>query len=87
MGEKSCLLELQLRVGEPERDRLELVDRLTERPPLRRVLDRMLERGFIETAGRPDERRTLYKITPLGRKAALAEAKLLASVIAELLAT
>jgi len=54
---------------------------------LYRVLDRMLERGFIETAGQPDARRTLYRITPLGRKAALAEAKLLAGVIAELLAT
>ena len=54
---------------------------------LYRVLDRMLERGFIEMAGQPDERRTLYRITPQGRKAALAEAKLLAGVIAELLAT
>src|SRR5947199_9006701 len=54
---------------------------------LYRVLDRMLEQGFIEVAGGSDDRRTLYRITPLGRKTALAEAKLLAGVVAELLGT
>src|SRR5262249_33584942 len=46
------------------------------------VLDRMLERGFIETAPALDDRRTFYRITSQGRKAALADARLLATVIA-----
>jgi len=57
---------------------------------LYRVLDRMLERGLIEVAGNRgsgDDRRTDYRITPLGRRTAVAEAKLLAGVIVDLLAT
>ena len=57
---------------------------------LYRVLDRMLERGLIEVAGQRgagDDRRTDYRITSLGRKTAQAEAKVLAGVIDELLAT
>jgi DNA-binding PadR family transcriptional regulator len=57
---------------------------------LYRVLDRMLERGLIEVAGQRgsgEERRTEYRITPLGRKVAQAEARVLAGAIAELLAT
>jgi len=57
---------------------------------LYRVLDRMLERGLIEVAGHRgsgEERRTEYRITPLGRKVAQAEARVLAGAIAELLAT
>jgi DNA-binding PadR family transcriptional regulator len=57
---------------------------------LYRVLDRMLERRLIEVAGHrgsTEERRTEYRITPLGRKVAQAEARVLAGAIAELLAT
>ena len=57
---------------------------------LYRVLDRLLERGLIEVhqgASSEDERRTYYRITSLGRRVAQAEAKLLAGVIGELLAT
>ena len=57
---------------------------------LYRVLDRMLERGLIEVAGQRgagDDRRTDYRITSLGWKTAQAEAKVLAGVIDELLAT
>ena len=57
---------------------------------LYRVLDRMLESGLIEVAGQRgagDERRTDYRITPLGKKIARAEARLLAGVVADLLAT
>jgi DNA-binding PadR family transcriptional regulator len=57
---------------------------------LYRVLDRLLERGLIEVherASAEDERRTYYRMTPLGRRVAQAEAKLLADVIGELLAT
>ena len=57
---------------------------------LYRVLDRMMERGLIEVAGQRgsgDDRRTDYRITALGRKTAQAEAKLLAGVIVDLLAT
>src|SRR5438874_6353327 len=56
---------------------------------LYRVLDRMLERGLIEVAGQRgagDERRTDYRITSLGKKTAQAEARLLAGVVADLLA-
>lgn len=63
--------------------------RLKMRPGnLYRVLDRMLERGLVEVAGTRgsgDARRTDYRITPLGRKTAQAEAKLLALVIGDLL--
>jgi DNA-binding PadR family transcriptional regulator len=63
--------------------------RLKMRPGnLYRVLDRMLERGLVEVAGTRvsgEERRTDYRITPLGRKTAQAEAKLLALVIGDLL--
>src|SRR5471032_2618705 len=57
---------------------------------LYRVLDRMLERGLVEVAGSRgdgDDRHTDYRITQRGRKTALAEAKLLSLVIADLLAT
>ena len=57
---------------------------------LYRVLDRLLDRGLIEVherASAGDERRTYYRITPLGRRVAQAEARLLAGVIGELLAT
>jgi|ERR1700709_1330891 DNA-binding PadR family transcriptional regulator len=55
---------------------------------LYRVLDRMLERGLIEVLkASGDDRRTDYRITPLGRKTAQAEAKLLSIVIGDLLAT
>jgi DNA-binding PadR family transcriptional regulator len=55
---------------------------------LYRVLDRMLERGLIEVLkASGDDRRTDYRITPLGRKTAQAEAKLLSLVIGDLLAT
>ena len=57
---------------------------------LYRVLDRMLERGLLEIDGRRtegDERRTYYRITPLGRKVAIEEARLLSAVVRELLAT
>jgi DNA-binding PadR family transcriptional regulator len=57
---------------------------------LYRVLDRLLDRGLVEVAGNRgsgDERRTDYRITPLGRKTAQAEAKLLSLVIGDLLAT
>jgi DNA-binding PadR family transcriptional regulator len=52
---------------------------------LYRVLDRMLERRLIEVADRrkDDERRTYYRITPTGKRAASAEAEMLASVAAE----
>jgi DNA-binding PadR family transcriptional regulator len=57
---------------------------------LYRVLDRMLERGLIEVAGHRgsgEERRIEYRMSPLGRKVAQAEARILAGAIAELLAT
>ena len=57
---------------------------------LYRVLDRLLDRGLIEVherASAGDERRTYYRITPQGIRVAQAEAKLLATVIGELLAT
>jgi DNA-binding PadR family transcriptional regulator len=57
---------------------------------LYRVLDRMLERGLIELyqrASAADERRTYYRITQLGRRVAQEEARLLASVVEDLLAT
>ena len=57
---------------------------------LYRVLDRLLDRGLVEVAGNRgsgDDRRTDYRITPLGRKTAQAEAKLLSLVIGDLLAT
>jgi DNA-binding PadR family transcriptional regulator len=57
---------------------------------LYRVLDRLLGRGLIEVherASAGDERRTYYRITTLGRRVAQAEARLLAEVIGELLAT
>jgi DNA-binding PadR family transcriptional regulator len=55
---------------------------------LYRVLDRMLDRGLIEVLkASGDDRRTDYRITPLGRKTAQAEAKLLSIVIGDLLAT
>jgi DNA-binding PadR family transcriptional regulator len=65
-------------------------DRTSGRVKLRpgnlyRVLDRMLERGLIDVAERRkgDERRTYYRITPAGKRAAAAEAEMLASVAAE----
>jgi DNA-binding PadR family transcriptional regulator len=57
---------------------------------LYRVLDRLLERGLIEVherASAADDRRTYYRITALGRRIAQAEARVLADVIGELLAT
>ena len=57
---------------------------------LYRVLDRLLERRLIEVAGQRGEagdRRTDYRITPLGRKTAQADARLLAGIIGDLLAT
>ena len=57
---------------------------------LYRVLDRMLHRGLIEVAGqrgKGDDRRTDYRITALGRRTAQAEAKLLANLVVDLLAT
>jgi DNA-binding PadR family transcriptional regulator len=57
---------------------------------LYRVLDRLLDRGLVDVAGNRgsgDDRRTDYRITPLGRKTAQAEAKLLSLVIGDLLAT
>ncbi len=57
---------------------------------LYRVLDRMLDRGLIELyerASAADERRTYYRITQLGRRVAQEEARLLAGVLEELLAT
>lgn len=57
---------------------------------LYRVLDRMMERGLIEQAGHRgagDDRRTDYRITAVGRRTAQTEAKLLAGVIVDLLAT
>lgn len=57
---------------------------------LYRVLDRMLDRGLIELYERgsaADERRTYYRITQLGRRVAQEEARLLAGVLEELLAT
>jgi PadR family transcriptional regulator PadR len=57
---------------------------------LYRVLDRMLDRGLIEhyqRASAADERRTYYRITQLGRRVAQAEARLLAGVLDDLLAT
>jgi DNA-binding PadR family transcriptional regulator len=57
---------------------------------LYRVLDRLLDRGLVEVSGNRgagDDRRTDYRITPLGRKTAQAEAKLLSLVIGDLLAT
>jgi DNA-binding PadR family transcriptional regulator len=56
---------------------------------LYRVLDRMLQRGLIETGhrGTGEDRRTEYRITSLGRRVAQAEARVLAGAIAELLAS
>jgi len=57
---------------------------------LYRVLDRMLDRGLIELyerASPANERRTCYRITQLGRRVAQEEARLLAGVLEELLAT
>lgn len=57
---------------------------------LYRVLDRMLDRGLIEPYERAhagDERRTYYRITARGSRVAQEEARLLADVIEELLAT
>ena len=57
---------------------------------LYRVLDRMLDRGLIERYEREsagDDRRSYYRITQLGRRVAQDEARLLASVIEQLLAT
>jgi DNA-binding PadR family transcriptional regulator len=57
---------------------------------LYRVLDRMLERGLIEhyeRASTADERRAYYRITQLGRRVAQEEARLLAGVLEDLLAT
>ena len=57
---------------------------------LYRVLDRLLDRGLIEVhakASADDERRTYYRITSFGWRVAQAEARLLAGVIGELLAT
>jgi DNA-binding PadR family transcriptional regulator len=57
---------------------------------LYRVLDRMLDRGLIELyerAAAQDERRTYYRITQFGRRTAQEEARLLAGVIDEILAT
>ncbi|MGZ6143278.1 MAG: PadR family transcriptional regulator [Myxococcales bacterium] len=53
---------------------------------LYRVLDRLLERRLIEVAGQRGDR-TDYRITPLGRKTAQADARLLAGIIGDLLAT
>lgn len=56
---------------------------------LYRSLQRMLEQGLIEeTEDRPapdedDERRRYYRITPLGRKVALAETARLEALVAE----
>ena len=49
--EEPRLVELQLRVGEPEGDRLELVDPPTERLAALRVVDRVLERGPPDAEG------------------------------------
>src|ERR1700674_2854503 len=56
---------------------------------LYRVIDRMLDRGLVEVADRrparifDDERRTYYRLTAKGRRAAAAEAALLAEVAAQ----
>lgn len=53
---------------------------------LYRVLYRLEKRGLLETTGSAsaddDERRTYYRLTPLGKKVLDAEASLLRSVIA-----
>ncbi len=55
---------------------------------LYRVLDRMLDRGLLETADRrtmrdsDSERRTYHKITPLGRRVVAAEAEILGGMVA-----
>ena len=56
-----------------------------------RVIYRLRERGLLDDAGRrapgdlDDERRTYYRITPLGREVATEEAELLAQISAPLL--
>jgi DNA-binding PadR family transcriptional regulator len=58
---------------------------------LYRVLDRMLDAGLLEVAERrparelDDERRTYYRITALGRRVVIAEAELLAPIVAEVI--
>jgi DNA-binding PadR family transcriptional regulator len=58
---------------------------------LYRVLDRLMERGLLEHAGRrpprvlDDERRTYYRLTVAGRRALAEEAELLAGIVAGLL--
>lgn len=57
---------------------------------LYRVLDRLQRRGLLERAGRrqasgnDDERRTDYRLTPLGRGVALEEAEVLSRVASRL---
>jgi DNA-binding PadR family transcriptional regulator len=65
-------------------------DRIRIRPGnLYRVLDRMLERGLLEVAerrvvrGLDEERRTYYRITPLGRRVVAAEAEMLGEFVAD----
>ena len=55
---------------------------------LYRVLDRLIERGFLEESGRrprtgDDERRTYYRITRAGRKELRSEASLLSDILDE----
>jgi DNA-binding PadR family transcriptional regulator len=58
---------------------------------LYRVLDRMLDAGLLEVAERrparelDDERRTYYRITALGRRVVIAEAELLAPIVADVI--
>lgn len=58
---------------------------------LYRILDRLMERGLLEHAGRrpprviDDERRTYYRLTAAGRRALAEEAELLAGFVADLL--
>ncbi len=57
---------------------------------LYRVLDRLQRRGLLERAGRrqasdnEDERRTDYRLTPLGRGVALEEAEVMSRVASRL---
>ncbi len=75
---------------------LDIVERTKGKVQLRpgdvyRVIYRLRERNLVEDADRrasggpDDERRTYYRITPLGRQAATEEAELLAQISAPLL--
>ena len=95
---KPVVFQVLLSLVDGERHGYALVQDIAERTSakidlepgnLYRILNAMLDEGVIEEAerraapDRDDERRRYYRITPFGRKVAMAEAARLEDIVAE----